>query len=240
MDQHPPKRDGSSSHAHDFRIVSKPPRKQRRSFKTASRGTVGRVALRNGSSLAHASSLERRWILFIDSDPATTEVRYEPFTLDYLTSMGVRRPYTPDIFATSVRPGTGLATVIYEVKESADLATNGQQYAERFAACDAYCRQQGWTFRVVTELDLPHPRLENVMWLRRYRLDEHDPALLGSLIDQVRTMEQATMQALLADLASKEARAITRAAIWHLIAARRLRIDLDQPMTDTSVLSLEP
>ncbi len=221
-------------------VVVGPRPKRKKSFKTSSWGTIGRVALCDGTSAAHASALERKWLLFIDSEPAATNVRYEPFTIYYRTAAGRRTHYTPDITATFVRPGVPSQTIIYEVKEAAELAKKAEEFRERFATCEQHCRAQGWEFRVVTELDLPHPRLENVLKLRRYRMDEHDEPGLLPLIDSVRDAKKTTIGTVItASGISREQRAITRAAIWHLVATARLWVDLDQALTDSAELRVE-
>lgn len=235
MGKRPDKRGTPLVVASEIRVVAKPTRQRRQSFKTASWGTVGRVAMRDGTSLEHTSSLERRWILFLDADPDASQIRYEPFTIEYHAVDGTRRPYTPDLIATFSPQNAVAKTVVFEVKESAELAEKSALYQERFAACTAYCQEQGWEFRVVTERDLPHPRLDNVLRLRRYRLDEHEPERLGALITRVGIAGTTTLEALLAsEPPSREDRAITRAAVWHLVAAGRLWMDLDQPLSDSS------
>jgi len=119
-------------------------------------------SLKTGRMVWFESFLERDFICLLEFDPNVATFAEQPFTLKYL-HLGKSRKYTPD-FHVRYAPQRD---VLVECKPTAFVETEDNQ--RKFAAAQAWCAEGGWTFRVVTEVDVrQEPRLTNIKLLARY------------------------------------------------------------------------
>ncbi|MBI5758107.1 MAG: TnsA endonuclease N-terminal domain-containing protein [Planctomycetales bacterium] len=124
---------------------------------------------------------------------------------------------------------------LIEVKPSSKLVRPDVQ--RKLCVARTFAEQQGWTFHVLTEVELRRgPLLSNLRLLSRYRRLVTDPEVLtileGCVANGVSTfgdvLEQSSKSAHHTD---------ARAALLHLIASGRLDVDLlSVPISDNSVL----
>ncbi len=201
-----------------------------RALRPSQRGVTGRVPLSDSSSAGHESSLERDWLILLDFDRRVSRLLEQPFTLYYELD-GRRRRYTPDIQATFLDRGREYS-VVYEVKYRADLAENWNFYRPRFKAAISHCFARGWRFKLVTEREIRGIYLENVRFLRRYKLLEvqspHHEALLLSLAALGPTTPQGLLEATWYD---RERRMAALTELWRMVAVGKIAVDLTAPLT---------
>ena len=201
-----------------------------RELRTSRRSLTGRVTLGDGGAAAFESSLERDWLLALDFDPRVQSIQVQPFSLHY-EHRGATRRYTPDLRA-DYRLGSGVATVVYEVKPCEELQANWSMYRPRFKAAVRYCRDRGWRFKLVTERHIRTALLDNARFLRRYRALPEQDLYVRQLLYTLRALGKTTPQALLAAAYwAEESRMAALPMLWKLIATGRLGADLQVPLT---------
>ncbi len=159
----------------------------------------------------------------------------QPFSLTYLLD-GQERRYTPDVQAVFGDQGREWS-VVYEVKERADLRENWLFYRPRFKAAVAYCRARDWRFKIVTENEIRGPQIANIRFLRRYldlpTQELHRAALLRNLAVTGPTTPKTLLTATWAD---QEKRMAAVCELWRLVAVGEICINLSTPLTMTSLI----
>lgn len=100
-----------------------------------------------------------------------------------------------------------------------------------------FAEQQGWTFHVVTEVELRCGSLiSNLRLLSRYRRLIAEPAVLAMVEESV-TAGASTFGDVLLQSSKSASQTDARTALLHLIASGQLDVDLlSEPISETSVL----
>jgi hypothetical protein len=107
------------------------------------------------------SLIERDFIYLLDFDSDVVSFTEQPFTIEYEHGGKVLR-YTPDFHV--IRNGKS-SLVECKPEKVVDSARNQR----KFAAAQAWCATQGWTFEVVTDAQLRSGyRLSNVRLLTQF------------------------------------------------------------------------
>ena len=207
------------------------------------RNVTGRVYnSRTRASSAFESTLERDYFLLLDFDPTVEYYEEQPVTIKYRDSSDALHRYTPDVFirycntADHVPPPR---SVLAEVKYRDDLRQNWIEYKTRFKAARRYARERDWCFRLMTEREIRTPFLENVKFLRQYRelaVDTEHQRVLLQILAQQRVMD---VDGLLKEMtAERWQQAQLLPVLWHLVAHRRIVVNLQQRLTRRSCLWL--
>jgi len=205
---------------------------------TSRRALTGRVKLRVGGTACFESSLERDWLIAVDFDPASIQIREQPFSVFYRMD-GETRKYTPDLLVEYAAPRYGARVIVYEVKPLEVLQTEWETFKPRFKAAVRYCRQRGWRFKILTEAQIRTPFVDNAKFLRRYRSLTTQPLFAEQLIYTLRALGETTPQALLAAAyLTDEKRMAALPELWRLIATRRVGALLDESLTMQSSIWL--
>ena len=177
--------------------------------------------------------LERDLLLTLTFDRRVLRLLEQPFSLTYALD-GQERRYTPDVQAVFAHKGQEWS-VVYEVKERADLQENWCLYRPRFKAAVAYCRARGWRFKIVTESEIRGPQIANIRFLRRYQdlpvQEMHRAALLQNLSVTGPTTPKTLLVATWAD---QENRMAALCELWRLIAVGEICFNLGSPLTMSS------
>jgi hypothetical protein len=113
-----------------------------------------------GGMAGFESSLERDLLILLDFDPAVLSYEEQPVRIDYRDAQGHARHYTPDVLVTW--RCDGVPSHLVEVKYRADLKTDRRALKPAFRAAHGHARERGWTFRLLTEVEIRTPYLRNV------------------------------------------------------------------------------
>lgn len=192
-----------------------------------------------GTSIAHESTLERDLLTILDFLPSAQRVRGQPITLT-LRDPTTKKPrrYTPDVAVdfigpTAACPSTDTATsMIYEVKYRADLFAQWPRLKPAFLAARAHAREQGATFKILTETEIRTPLLANVTFLRPYLRRAEDDGFEETLIATLMAYEEATPEiVLLASFSDAHSRLQALPHLWRLLAKGRIEADLTLELT---------
>jgi hypothetical protein len=178
-----------------------------------------------GTLIGYESWLERDRLILLDFDPSVVGIASQPFWLFWTTAEGRPRSHVPDYFA---RLADGSALVMdcrppERIKDKDRMA---------FEATRTACTRLRWRYEVAGPP--PTTPLANIRWLSgfrhpRHRQHEIAAALLAAFVDPT---------PLLAGAEQAGDPITVLPALYHLIWAQNLRVNVDQPLrVDTLVTS---
>lgn len=189
---------------------------------------------------AFESTLEKDFFLLLDFDPAVRTYEEQPVAIAYWDEQGKRHTYTPDVlvrYRNDPSFGTVLQPRLCEVKYRDDLCANWSEYKTKFRAAWRYAKAHGWRFRLVTEREIRTPYLGNVRFLRQYRKLTINPSQCRLMLTTLAELRQTDPERLLMTVTEErwvQAQLLT--VLWHLVACRRIGVNLSQPLTMHSPL----
>lgn len=192
----------------------------------------------HGRRIAYESGLERDFLHLLSMDPTVVLAVGQPLTVSYLDpATGRERRYTPDVFVQhgGERPGAYLI----EVKYRAQLWERFGELKPGFLAARRLARENGWTFRIRTEVEIRGPKVANLEFLRGYADLRPDPATEEQLAATLATVGPSTPRELLAATYQHEdnrARAIPH--LWGMVIRGRIEADLALPLTMSSRITI--
>jgi hypothetical protein len=129
-----------------------------------------------GRHVGFESWLERDTAMMMDFDPSITSFSCQPFQLHWRDDEGKRRRHVPDWFAR-MADGTGL------VVDCRPPGRVGPRDEDAFESTAQVCREVGWVFRLVREIDAV--QVANVRWLAGYRHPRHWHPQVASRLAEV-------------------------------------------------------
>jgi hypothetical protein len=184
---------------------------------------------------AYESTLERDMMELIRFDRTVRQFTPQPLTISYTTSDGAERRYTPDGLIHYKNATPHEPSILYEVKFRVDFRNDWKTYLPKFRAAKAYCQEQGWVFRVFTEVEIRTNYLMNARFLWPYLSRKVDPALRAHVLTVLWDLNEADPDFLLHALSSlPNGRAHLIPVLWHMIAIGEIGCDLDQRLTMAS------
>lgn len=186
--------------------------------------------------MAFESSLERDWSILLAFDDDVRGFVDQPFTISY-THEGKGHHYTPDYLADWGRLSGNFRRFVYEVRFRDDLRIQWQEHYPRFRAANHHCRARGWTFTILTDVEIRTPYLENVKFLRSYKQITERGDTCARILNALDVQGTTTPNKLLASVCeSEQTRLDTLPTLWHLIATRRIACDLQRVVTMNSCI----
>lgn len=203
------------------------------------RSVSGRVPMGKGRpGVQVESTLERDFVLLCRFDPSVASVEEQPVRIEYGDADGCARSYVPDFLVTY--KGGRPAPRLIEIKYSTDPMLVSGQLEGRFAAARAYARRQGWRFELGTEREVRTPRLENATFLLPFR----GRSIAAGLREGLRAVLQKGGPKSIVSLADEVAEALGLSrpevlpGIWTMVAEFKMAVDLDRPLTMSSLVTL--
>lgn len=197
----------------------------------SSRGVTGIVA----GMGAYESTLERDMMELIRFDRTVRQFTPQPLTINYTNPDGAQRRYTPDglIHYKSATPHE--PSILYEVKFRADFRNDWKTYLPKFRAAKAHCQEQGWVFRIFTEVEIRTNYLINARFLWPYLSRKIDRGLRDHVLTVLWDLGEADPDFLLHALSSlPNGRAHLIPVLWHMVAIGEIGCDLDERLTMAS------
>ncbi|OIQ90166.1 hypothetical protein GALL_279070 [mine drainage metagenome] len=197
---------------------------------------------KNGKSLGYESLLERDLMILLEFDDAVKSFGEQPVKVPLVANGKKLKPYVPDILIhyLPTLSGETRRPTLGEVKDREDLKKNKAKYAPKFDVASRYAAERGWEWHIFTDKEISTPYLENLKFLREYHSAEPDSTLLNDIISHLQsTRGSISIDSLLKKLCPDETKILHVApAIWHLIATKRIVVNLQKPLTMISKLSL--
>lgn len=207
---------------------------------------------KGGRSIRCQGQLEAAAAVILANCPLVTAIHEQPLKIHYSWSRntgsseiclhegsptpaqrkGCRCSYIVPDFLVTMTDGRKR---LVEVKPSSKLVRPDVQ--RKLNVARQYAEQQGWTFHVVTEVELRRgPLISNLRLLSRYRRLIAEPAMLANVEESV-TAGSSTFGDTLHQSSKSANQTDARTALLHLIASGRLDVDLlSEPISETTVL----
>lgn len=195
-----------------------------------------RVPLSTPSGPQHVESeLEAELLEQLAFAPGVYDLLTQPI-IEYAVN-GKARRYTPDIVVQLHASGDDApCRYIIEVKRRADLVANASQYAIKFEAARIAAENMGAAFRIMDEVSIRTPYLQNTRLLRRHLQDDPELVALDIMRQEIGSQPLTVTQAieLLRDNGIEEPDA--RASIEQSVAWRMILCDLTRPFNDQTLI----
>ncbi|UAL29912.1 TnsA-like heteromeric transposase endonuclease subunit [Nocardioides rotundus] len=175
-----------------------------------------------GAYLALESGLEHDLLRRLDRDPSVTWLVSQPFALGWdVAARRTRKSHVPDLISLA----SDGAVTVWDVKSPEGAASS--KFAEVREVSRQACEERGWGYEVFTGLGPTHRH--NLLWLHAYRrrqpwVDHYEDDLIAACDGGAK----------LGDLVRARRSHEYLAAIWHLIWAGHLKVDLAQRLTGAS------
>ena len=109
---------------------------------------------------AYESSLERDFLTLLAFNQDVQRFEVQPLAIEWFDTAGKRHVYTPDVLVHYQ-----CDVIVYEVKYRSDLRENWQQLKPKFQAALRFCKQNGWRFKLITEVEIHTDFLRNARFL---------------------------------------------------------------------------
>lgn len=194
----------------------------------------------NEHSLFYESPRERDLFVALAFQRNVEVVEDHPFPIEYLVG-SKRRRYTPDALVRYRPEQNGRREgEVFEVKVSWELERDPESYEAAFAAAKEHCDTLGFVFRVVTENDLPRPRVRNLRFLLPYRSYPADAAITFGIADLLRGGPMSLRRLCEEGAARGLVQEDLISQCWHLVATQEISVGLDTPLTMDSLLEAVP
>ncbi|WP_432723876.1 heteromeric transposase endonuclease subunit TnsA [Jeongeupia wiesaeckerbachi] len=200
------------------------------------RNVTGIAAHRKAEGQAmFESTLERDFLTLLELDPTIEAFEVQPLVLEWTDEKGATRRYTPDVQAT-FKLHDHRRKVLYEVKYRSELEQHWPDLRPKFKAAVRFARGQGWRFKIVTEVEIRTPYLDNAKFLLPFiRQGPIEEAHMDLLDEQLRRMHSTTPAALLGAMFQDEwNQARLMPTLWYLIGTRQIGADLDTKLVMSS------
>jgi len=184
------------------------------------------------------SSLERDFLTMIEFDSCIESYDVQPVCISWVDSNGRKRKYTPDVLLSYISGRSSFSNsniVLCEIKYRSDIQKNWEGLKPKFKAAIRYAKEQGWRFKLFTENEIRTTYMENARFLQPYLRDalneSHEELIFGAL----HSMRECSVEQLIKSLFNdKWAQAEILPSLWWLIAAKRVNLDLNLPITMSS------
>lgn len=182
------------------------------------------------------SSLERDLFLLLEFDRRVIAWYPQPVTLPVPAGPGRRASrYTPDVtieFAAEPDGQVVDQVELGEVKYREELRADWAKLKPRLRTGLRHARENGWSFRIYTEVEIRTPRLQNAKFflpfMNRQIDEDHGVRLEHALGGLGVSTPNGVFEA--AQLREGE-RGWMLGVLWHLIAIGRIEMDFDKALT---------
>ena len=206
------------------------------------RNVTGLFASNKSVGVYFESTLERDFITTLEFDYAISSFDVQPLSVHWLDTENKPRKYTPDVlvhYNQNMSPIIGINNVLYEVKYRSDIKKNWEDYKPKFKAAIKYAKQNNMRFKLITEYEIRTDYMENARFLLPFLnipLDANQEVLL---INQMKINRECSIDMLVKSIFNdKWAQAELIPSLWHLIASRHIKTDLNFPLTMSSKIWL--
>lgn len=184
------------------------------------------------------STLGRDFLTLQEFDLNVKKVEVRPDWIIWPDGTDELRHYTPDVFVEYRRdivPALHLKHMLCEVKYREELRLDWGKIRPKIKAGIKYARKMGWRFKIITEVEIRTPYLDNARFLLPYMRQEVNESHAELLLHRMAEMREADPESLTkAVFRDKWARAELIPALWNLIANRQIGTDMGLPLTMAS------
>lgn len=190
---------------------------------------------KNRAMVQYESIPERDMAYFLEFSSAVKRFVEQPVKINYTKSNGKEGSYTPDFLAYySDKPEfKHLKPTLFEVKTRAYLKKGWKEHRPKYMAALRFCETKGWKFKIITEVELNTPYVENAKFLVPYMRRTPGIGLIENVMDALHELEDFATPGHIIKIAANDfyRKAALIPALWYLIATRVIGCDLGEPLT---------
>jgi TnsA endonuclease N terminal len=207
--------------------MSKPVRKVHSNGRTI----VGYMTSTNNDRvIQHESNLEKDFIYMLKFDPHVAfekDVHDQPVKISY-TEKGKKKNYVPDFLVKY----SDRKQVLYEIKYQGYLKEFAKELKLKFAAARKYAKENGMTFKVITDVEIRTTYLKSITFLDHFRTDVADLSLTQRIITAFEGKNKCSANDVLSQIAADDDdyNSLIR-PFWVLVFNQTIRTDLFSVLT---------
>ncbi len=206
-----------------------------------SRSIAGKIfSYKNNRLISYESQLELAFIYHLEFTPDVQSYTEQPIKVYYDTGK-IKTYYIPDFIV--YYKNFNQKPLLAEIKYSKELEERKEYIKRKLSALRHYAEENNFEFRLITEKELLNDRLENYRFLYGYIPEPKHiinyPEYVEKIIELLNAKQITTPQTIIDTLGnSLNEKAGILTVIWHLVANNILKTDLEKPLTNNSILSL--
>lgn len=210
----------------------------KRTIGTTHSSISGLYPFKQNEAVAFESTLERDFLIRLETFKSVLNVISQPYTIEYKDSNGKLRRYTPDYLVQyKAYPWPYRPYELIEIKPYSKLKKHFSQWKPKFKAAITFCKQHDYVFHLKDENRIRDQRWKNAMFLQRYRKMQFDPIDSKWIINHLQKMGASTFDYLLSrHFFGEKDRATGISHLWHLVAINLIECDLSLPLTSSTEL----
>lgn len=208
---------------------------QSRRIRKSFRHATGLLPSAQEHGLQFESLLERDHVILRSDDPDVAELHVQPVTIPFKRDGRTTR-YTPDSLTIWIpsadRDHPVRPPLLEEVKYSSEMEQRRSHFEPAHAAARIYAAEQGWEFRVITEVQIRSVQLENARIMMRYRRPGNtvEPATSARLLAILHRHGPISICQLLVHAGQAGNHMLLR-QVWILLAQHQLSADRTLPLS---------
>jgi hypothetical protein len=193
---------------------------------------------KNKAMVQFESEQEKDFCYFLEFSLGVSRYVEQPVKIEFISPNGKKSSYTPDFLVYySDDPIYGnKKPTLFEVKARKDIKRGWAKLKPKFLAAMRYCDVMGWKFKIITEVELNDPYYKNAKFLAPYMSKTPSLGLMTNVLDALHELEDEATPAHVIAIASNDFyRKVTLiTALWHLIATRVIKCNLEEELTMNS------
>lgn len=190
---------------------------------------------KNQAMVQYESIPERDMAYFLEFSSGVRRFVEQPVEIEYINQNGKNASYTPDFLAyySDQVDFKQIKPTLFEVKTREYLKKNWSEHKPKFMAAMRYCDEQDWIFKIITEVELNAPYVQNAKFLVPYMRKTPQIGLIENVMDALHELEDSATPAHIIKIAANDfyRKAALIPALWYLVATRFIGCELDKPLT---------
>jgi len=183
------------------------------------------------------STLERDFLTLIEFSSEVESYEVQPVEIQWVDESDKDRRYYPDVLVNYTKE-SGRIPFLFEVKYRNDLSEKWKDYKPKFKAALAYARKQGWRFKLITELEIRTPLLDNARFLLPFRLQRslshNQVSRIKSKLEEMGISTPTQLMTAIDDDQWTQAKMLP--SLWFMVGTFQVGCDLSKPLNMNSKL----
>lgn len=182
------------------------------------------------------STLERDFLHLLEFSPDVRCYEVQPVTIEWQEGAGQQRSYTPDVWV-EFRDELAQKPWLCEVKYRSGIKKDWPILHCKFRRGIRHAKNVGAQFRLVTEVEIRTAFLYNAKFLLPFRSQVRPLAEIDAVLEVMRRHGKTSVEDLLKKFSADPwEQAEWLPTVWHLVANLRVGADLDNKLTQASLV----
>ena len=193
-------------------------------------------SLKNKRNIDFESQLEKKFFLSFEFDDSIEKYQEQPVKIDAILN-GRKISYFPDCLVW-FKPELNAVPLLIEIKYLKEIIEKKEKIANKARTVSAYARENGMTFKILTDRRVNETYMDNIKFLYRYwqkpkAADKYERRILSAVADG--GLNVAGILDRISPVLMEKAEALP--VIWHLVFTKRLAANLYLPLTNSAFLT---